>query len=48
MIPVSDREARLDEARAAFGRNDWPVARSLLLDADAEKPLAAEDLERLA
>jgi hypothetical protein len=35
LIPVSDREARLDEARTAYGRNDWIVARSRLLDADA-------------
>ncbi|HYB23451.1 MAG TPA: adenylate/guanylate cyclase domain-containing protein [Solirubrobacteraceae bacterium] len=45
---MPDREARLDEARAAYGRNDWIVARSLLLDADAQEPLEAEDLERLA
>jgi len=48
LISVPDREARLDEARAAYGRNDWIVARSLLLDADAQEPLEAEDLERLA
>ena len=48
LIPVSDREARLDEARATYGRNDWMVARSRLLDADAQEPLEAEDLERLA
>ena len=45
---MPDREARLGEARAAYGRNDWIVARSLLLDADAQEPLEAEDLERLA
>ena len=48
LIPVSDRVARLDEARTAYGRKDWIVARSLLLDADAHEPLEAEDLERLA
>jgi len=48
LIPVPDHEARLDEARMAYGRNDWIVARSLLLDADAQEPLEAEDLERLA
>jgi hypothetical protein len=48
LIAVSDREPRLGEARAAYGRNDWTVARSLLLDADAQEPLEAEDLERLA
>jgi len=45
---VPERVARLGEARAAYGRNDWIVARSLLLDADAQEPLEAEDLERLA
>ena len=48
LIPVSDREACLDDARTAYGRNDWTVARSRLLDADAQEPLEAEDLERLA
>ena len=48
LIPVSDREARLDEARTAYGRNDWTVARSRLLDADADQPIGADDLERLA
>jgi len=48
LIPVPDREARLDEARTAYGRHDWIVARSLLLDADAQEALGAEDLERLA
>src|SRR5260221_14793122 len=47
-MPVSDREARLDDARTAYGRHDWTVARSLLLDADTQEPLEAEDLERLA
>ncbi|HMK99333.1 MAG TPA: adenylate/guanylate cyclase domain-containing protein [Acidimicrobiales bacterium] len=45
---MPERVARLGEARAAYGRNDWIVARSLLLDADAQEPLEAEDLERLA
>src|SRR4051812_31398881 len=38
----------LDEGRAAHDRNDWAAARSALLDADAQLPLEAEDLERLA
>src|SRR5438477_8297737 len=48
LIPVSDREARLDDARVAYGRNEWTVARSQLLHADAQEPLDAEDLEWLA
>ena len=45
---MSDREACLDDARLAYGRNDWAVARSGLLEADAHEPLEVEDLERLA
>jgi len=45
---VTGREAFLEDARAAYGRNDWAAARSALLDADTEQPLEAEDLERLA
>lgn len=45
---MSSREAFLDDAHTAYGRNDWAVARSRLLDADAQEPLEAEDLERLA
>lgn len=48
LVQVPDREARLSEARTAYGRNDWIVARSLLLDVDDQEPLEAEDLERLA
>ena len=45
---VSGREALLDDARTAYGRNDWGVARSRLLDADADQAVGADDLERLA
>ncbi len=45
---VSEREALLDDARVVYGRNEWPQARDALLEADAEQPLDAEDLERLA
>ena len=45
---MTGREAFLEDARAAYGRNDWAAARSALLDADTEQPLEAEDLERLA
>jgi len=45
---MSGRDALLDDARTAYGRNDWTVARSGLLDADAQQPLDADDLERLA
>jgi class 3 adenylate cyclase len=45
---VPDRAACLDRARAAYGRNEWTAARSLLLDADGQEPLGAEDLERMA
>jgi class 3 adenylate cyclase len=34
--------------RDAIGRHDWEAARDLLTRADAEEPLAAPDLERLA
>jgi class 3 adenylate cyclase len=45
---VADREATVDDARAAYGNNDWAAARSLLDEADDRRPLDAEDLERLA
>lgn len=45
---MTGREAFLDEARTAYGHNDWPVARTTLLDADGEQPLGPDDLERLA
>ena len=38
----------LDDARRAYGRNDWTAARGALLEADARQPLVADDLERLA
>jgi class 3 adenylate cyclase len=45
---VPTREALLDAARAAYGRSQWAEARAALQDADADRPLGAEDLERLA
>ena len=45
---MSGSEHILDDARSAFDRNDWPAARAALLEADAQHPLEAEDLERLA
>jgi len=45
---VPTREALLDDARAAYGRSQWSVARAALRDADADQPIGAEDLERLA
>jgi class 3 adenylate cyclase/Tfp pilus assembly protein PilF len=45
---VPGRDALLADARAAYGRNDWPAARDLLVAADAQAPLTADDLERLA
>src|SRR4051794_2823562 len=48
LLPVSDREALLADAGTAYVRNDWALARSRLLAADAHEPLEAADLERLA
>ena len=48
LTAVSGPEALIADARAAYGRNEWTVARSRLFDADAREPLEAEDLERLA
>src|SRR6187455_1532242 len=45
---VPDREACLQDGRAAHDRNDWAAARAALLEADAQEPLEPEDLERLA
>ena len=45
---MPDRELRLRDGRAAHDRSDWVAARSALLDADADAPLEADDLERLA
>lgn len=42
------REALLDDARSAFDQSRWSAARAALRDADADQPLAADDLERLA
>ena len=38
----------LEDARAAYERRDWAEARSKLLEADAQQPLDADDVERLA
>ena len=40
--------ATLEEARAAFARRSWERAHALLASVAAERPLEAEDLERLA
>ncbi len=40
--------SELERARAAFEERAWRKARELLVSADAESPLAAADLERLA
>jgi len=45
---VPARDALLDEARAAYDRSQWSAARAALLDADADQPIGADDLERLA
>ena len=45
---VSMRDALLDAARAAYDQSQWSAARAALRDADAEEPLGADDLERLA
>jgi class 3 adenylate cyclase len=45
---MSTRELLLDDARAAYGQSQWSAARAALEEADADQPLAADDLERLA
>ena len=45
---MSEREALLDDARRAYGRNDWAGARSALVELDAVETLGVDDLERLA
>ncbi len=45
---VPERDALLEAARSAYAQNDWTLARSALLDADAGQALEADDLERLA
>ncbi len=45
---MSTREALLDDARAAFDQSQWSAARAALRDADADQPIEADDLERLA
>src|SRR5689334_14179151 len=48
LTAVTGRDELLDEGRTAYGRSDWDVARSRLLDADDQEPLEPDDLERLA
>ena len=45
---MSTREALLDDARAAYGQSQWSTARAVLREADADQPIGADDLERLA
>ena len=45
---MSTRELLLDDARAAYGQSQWSAARAALEEADADQPLEAYDLERLA
>ena len=45
---MSTREGLLDDARAAYGQSQWSTAQAALREADADQPLGADDLERLA
>ena len=45
---MSTREALLDDARAAYGQSQWSTAQAALREADADQPIGADDLERLA
>jgi class 3 adenylate cyclase len=45
---VATPEALLDDARSAYDQGRWAAARAALRDADADRPLEADDLERLA
>ena len=45
---MSTREALLEHARDAYAQSRWAAARTALQDADADEPLGADDLERLA
>jgi class 3 adenylate cyclase len=45
---VSEREVLLADARTAYGRSEWHVARPGFLAADGQQPLDGADLERLA
>ncbi|MFM8895809.1 MAG: hypothetical protein ACKOE2_10660, partial [Actinomycetales bacterium] len=45
---MSAQDEVLERARAAYTRSRWDEARTALQEADAEHPLEAEDLERLA
>src|SRR6476659_7060052 len=46
-LSIPSADARRD-ARACYERQSWREARDLLLAADRELPLSAEDLDRLA
>ncbi len=48
LFGVSTREALLDAARTAYDQSQWSAARAALRDADADQPIGADDLERLA
>ena len=45
---VHTGQALLDDARAAYGQSLWAEPRAALRDADADQPIGADDLERLA
>src|SRR4051812_23935728 len=45
---MMERVGKLEDARAACARGAWSAACRLLTEVDAETPLGAEDLERLA
>ena len=45
---VSKGDELVEDARAAFARGRWSAARSAFVDADADQPLGADDLEQLA
>jgi class 3 adenylate cyclase len=45
---VSTRDALLDDGRDAYAQSRWSAAQAALQDADADQPIGADDLERLA
>ncbi len=45
---MAPRESLLDDARTAYDQSQWPAARAALRHADADQPIGADDLERLA
>ncbi|MBX3314931.1 MAG: hypothetical protein KF906_11480 [Actinobacteria bacterium] len=45
---MSKGDELVEDARAAFARGRWSAARSAFVDADADQPLGADDLEQLA